>query len=97
MIGRGPAGPENRAKLGRLILESIPDSRREDVSELLATMFSAFAKNQEFRFLHHSGTTQILAGRRISDPDGFDAYFRFAPVADEISVDQLRRVADHIK
>lgn len=96
MIGRGPAGPENRTRLGRRILESIPDTRREDVSELLAALFPAFAKNQEFRFLHYRGATRILAGRRISDPDGFDAYFRFAPVADEISVEQLRQVADHI-
>jgi KAP family P-loop domain len=96
MIGKGPAGPENRLQLGRRILESIPNTRREDVLELIATMFPAFAKNQSIQVLHYHGTTQILAGRRISDPDGFDAYFRFAPVADEISVDQLRQVADHI-
>lgn len=96
MIGRGPVGPENRARLGRSILDSIPTSRKEDVSELLASMFPAFAKNQEIGFSHYRGTERILAGRRISDPDGFDAYFRFVPVADEISVEQLRQVADHI-
>src|ERR1700745_3720350 len=80
MIGRGPVGPENRLQLGRRLLESIPNTRREDVSELLAAMFPAFAKSQEIRTSHHRGTTRILAGRRMSDPDGFDAYFRFAPV-----------------
>jgi predicted KAP-like P-loop ATPase len=96
MIGRGPVGPENRFQLGRRILESIPSTRREDISELLATMFPAFAKNQEIRLFHYRGGTRILAGRRISDPDGFDAYFRFTPVAKEISVDQLRQVANNI-
>jgi hypothetical protein len=95
MIGRGPAGPENRLQLGRRILESIPNTRREDVSELLATMFPAFAKSQEIQ-VYHRGGTRILAGRRISDPNGFDAYFRFAPVADEISVEHLRQVAAKI-
>ncbi len=96
MIGRGPAGPENRTQIGRRILESIPIIRRGDVSELLARMFPAFAKNQEIQFLYHGGAAHVLAGRRVYDPDGFDAYFRFAPPADEISVDQLRQVADHI-
>ena len=96
MIGRGPAGPENRLQLGRRILESIPTTRRGDVSELLATMFPAFAKNQEIQIFRYRGETRILSGRRISDPNGFDAYFRFAPVADEISVDQLRQVAERI-
>jgi predicted KAP-like P-loop ATPase len=96
MIGRGPVGPENRLQLGRRILESIPTTRRGDVSELLATMFPAFAKNQEIQIFHYRGEARILSGRRISDPNGFDAYFRFAPLADEISVDQLRQVAEHI-
>ena len=87
---------QNRLQLGRRILESIPNARREDVSELLAAMFPAFAKNKEIQTWHHRGAARILAGRRISDPDGFDAYFRFAPVSDEISVDQLRQAADHI-
>jgi hypothetical protein len=59
----------------------------EDISELLATMFPALAKSQEIQ-VYHRGGTRILAGRRINDPNGFDAYFPFASVADEISVEQ---------
>jgi predicted KAP-like P-loop ATPase len=95
MIGRGPAGQENRLQLGRRFLESITSTRLDDVSELLATMFPAFAKSQNIQVFHRGGT-RILAGRRISDPDGFDAYFRFAPVPDEISVERLRQVAANI-
>jgi predicted KAP-like P-loop ATPase len=44
LLGRGPAGPENRTRIGRSILESLPTARRQDASELLASMSSLCEK-----------------------------------------------------
>jgi hypothetical protein len=48
------------------------------------------------RGAHYRGTQEILKGRRIGSPDGFDSYFRFTISPDQISVADLRRISSHL-
>jgi hypothetical protein len=41
-------------------------------------------------------TRDLLRGRRIGSPDGFDSYFRFTMPSDQISVSELREISAHL-
>lgn len=94
--GRGPAGPDNRRSLHDRLMDGIPITRREDISELLARMFPAFAAGLPNKFFLHRAEDDILKGRPVNSVEGFDSYFRFSPSTDEVTVVELQEVVKRI-
>jgi hypothetical protein len=58
-------------------------------------MFPGVRRYLVERGTYYHGTQDLLRGRRIGSPDGFDSYFRFAMPRDQISVSELREISAH--
>jgi predicted KAP-like P-loop ATPase len=96
LLGRGIVGDKARQQAGRRLVETISLNRRDDVANLLAAMFPEVGRYLVERTAYYHGTQNILQGRRIGTPDGFDAYFRFTRPPDEISVSDLRKISAYL-
>jgi len=59
-------------------------------------MFPGVGRYLVERNAYYHGTQDLLRGRRIGSPDGFDSYFRFTIPADQISVSDLRKISAHL-
>jgi hypothetical protein len=73
LIGRGIVGDKEREQAGRQLIETISPNRRNDVANLLAAMFPGVGRYLVERNAYYHGTQDLLKGRRIGSPDGFDA------------------------
>jgi hypothetical protein len=97
MVGRGFLGDDAQQHASHSLIQSIPESRRDDVVRLLSSMFPAVSKHLSPRGSYYGGTSGILKGRRVGQPEGFDSYFRFAPPFDQIAVEKLRNISTHLQ
>jgi hypothetical protein len=93
LVGRGgPFREDAGEKLAAILLESFSPQRKSRAAELLTSLFPrmrAFNAFGDFHFPTSRGDS-IESGRRISDPEGTDAYFRFEPPEEELSVMDIR-------
>jgi predicted KAP-like P-loop ATPase len=96
LTGRGIVGDEAREQAARRMIDTISPNRRDDVANLLAAMFPGARRYLVERGAFYHGTQDLLRGRRIGSPDGFDSYFRFTMPADQISVLELREISAHL-
>jgi predicted KAP-like P-loop ATPase len=96
LTGRGIVGDKAREQAGRRLIETISPNRRDDVANLLAAMFPGVSRYLAERNAYYHGTQDLLRGRRIGRPDGFDSYFRFTMPPDQISVSDLRKISAHL-
>ncbi|MBM6579920.1 hypothetical protein ILT44_06985 [Microvirga sp. BT689] len=92
----GPIGDQPREELAGRIRDSIPEGRRGDVIDLLVQMFPQVNDLLKPRSWGGRGQAPSGSGRRIGAHRGFDAYFRFAPAPDEITVEELRTLEERL-
>ncbi len=95
LVGQNRSFASNNAdEACEAIVDSVSESRREAVKRVLIRIFP-LAKFGKTAFGSRS-SPPALSGRRVGDPDGFDAFFRFTSTLSEITVADLRVIAEKL-